>query len=129
VGHEKSTMTKNLKNAEVDLINVQPVTRDQLKDADKIEFEAHMKRYKELCLASYGQTKRGVFKKNPLPAPQHIIFLADPQGLQDMMNKSMHQTMIDQSTILANTIQNCLTETLKKRIEEGYVGPAYFQPR
>jgi hypothetical protein len=46
-----------------------------------------------------------------------------------MMNKFMHQTMIDQSTVLANTIQNCLTETLKKGIEKGYVGPAYFQPR
>jgi hypothetical protein len=36
-----------------------------------------------------------------------------------MMNKAMHQTMIDQLTVLANTIQNCLTKTLKKGIEEG----------
>jgi hypothetical protein len=80
-------------------------------------------------LASYGQTKGGVYKKNPLPAPQHITFSANPQGLQDMINKAMHQTMIDQSKVLANTIQNCLTEMLKKGTEEGYVGPAYFQPR
>jgi hypothetical protein len=39
---------KNMKNSEVDPSNVQPVTRDQLKDADKVEFEAHMKRYEEL---------------------------------------------------------------------------------
>jgi hypothetical protein len=44
------------------------------------------------------------------------------------MNKVMHQTMINQSTTLVNTIQNCLTEMLEKGIEEGYVGPAYFQP-
>jgi hypothetical protein len=60
-------MTKNTKNTEFDPSNVQPVTRDQLKDVDKAELEAHMKQYEELCLASYGQTKSGVFKKNPLP--------------------------------------------------------------
>jgi hypothetical protein len=45
-----------------------------------------------------------------------------------MMNKVMHQTMIDQAKVLANTIQNCLTETLKKGVEGGYLGLAYFQP-
>jgi hypothetical protein len=35
-----------------------------------------------------------------------------------MMNKDMHQTMINESTILANTIQNCLTETLKQGTED-----------
>jgi hypothetical protein len=68
-------------------------------------------------------------RKNPLLVPRHITFSADAQGLQDMMNKAMHQTMIDQSKVFANTIQNCLTETLKKGTEEGYVGPACFQPR
>jgi hypothetical protein len=63
-----------------------------------------MKRYEELCLASYGQTKSGVIKKTPLPGPQHIIFSVDPQGLQDMMNKATHQTMINQSTGLTNTL-------------------------
>jgi hypothetical protein len=58
--------------------NIQPVTRDQLKDADKSEFEAHMKRYEELCLASYAQNKSGVIKKNPRLGPQHITFSADP---------------------------------------------------
>jgi hypothetical protein len=122
-------MTKNLKNTDVDPTNVQPVSKDQLKDADKAKFKTHMKRYEELCFASYGQTKSRVYKKNPLPMPQHITFSADPQGLQDMMNKAMHQTMIDQSKVLANTIQNCLTETLKKGTEEGYMRPTYFQPR
>jgi hypothetical protein len=41
-------------------------------------------------LALCGQTKGGVYKKNPLPTPQQITFLADPQGIQDMMNKAMH---------------------------------------
>jgi hypothetical protein len=39
-----------------------------------------MKHYEELCLASYGQTKGGVFKKNPLPTPKKITFSADPKG-------------------------------------------------
>jgi hypothetical protein len=80
-------------------------------------------------LALCGQTKGGVYKKNPLPTPQQITFLADPQGIQDMMNKAMHQTMIDQSKVLANTIQNCLTEMLKKGTKDGYVGLAYFQTK
>jgi hypothetical protein len=87
-----------------------------------------MKHYEELCLASYSQTKGGVFKKNPLPTPKQVTFSADPEGLQDMMNKAMHQTMIDQAKVPASTIQNCLTETLKKGAEGGYMGPTYFQP-
>jgi hypothetical protein len=122
-------MTKNTKSGtfEVDLDNIQAITRDPLKDADKAEFEAHMKRYEELCLTSYGQSKGGVFKKNHLPIPKQVTFLADPEGLQDMMNKAMHEIMIDQAKVLANTIQNCLTKTLKKGAEGEYLGPAYFQ--
>jgi hypothetical protein len=48
----------------VDPDNVQAITKDQLKDTDKVEFEAHMKHYEELCMASYDQTKGGLFNKN-----------------------------------------------------------------
>jgi hypothetical protein len=34
-------MTKNMKNSKVDSSNVQPLTNDQLMDADKAKFEAH----------------------------------------------------------------------------------------
>jgi hypothetical protein len=88
--------------SEVDLENVQPITKDHLKDSDKAELEAHMKHYEELCLASYGQTKSGVFKKNPLPTPKQVTFSANPEWLQDMMTKAMHQIMIDQSKVFAN---------------------------
>jgi hypothetical protein len=90
-------MTKSTKNgpSEVDAENVHPIPKDQLKDSDKAEFEAHMKHYEELCLASYGQTKSGVFKKNHLPTPKQVTFSANPEGLQDMMTKNMHQTMVD----------------------------------
>jgi hypothetical protein len=115
--------------SEVDPENVQPITKDQLKDSDKAEFEARMKHYEELCLASYGQTKSGVFKKCPLPTPKQVTFSADPEGLQDMMTKDMHQTMIDQSKVLANTIQNAIIDAHKKGAEGGYLGPTYFQPK
>jgi hypothetical protein len=99
-------MTKPMKTGphEVDPDNVRAITRDQLKDTNKAEFEAHMKHYEELFLASYGQTKSGVFKKNPLPTPKQVTFSTDPEGLQDMMTKAMHQTMIDQSKVFANNI-------------------------
>jgi hypothetical protein len=49
-------MMKNTKTgaSEIDPENVQAITNDQLKDTDKAGFEAHMKHYEELCLASYG---------------------------------------------------------------------------
>jgi hypothetical protein len=76
-------MTKPTKTGlfEVDPKNVQSITKDQLKDVDKAEFEAHMRHYEELCLASYGQTKSGVFKKSPLPTPRKVTFSADPESL------------------------------------------------
>jgi DNA polymerase I-like protein with 3'-5' exonuclease and polymerase domains len=82
-------MTKNTKSGtfEVDSNNAQAITRDLLKDPHKAEFETHMKHYEELCLASYGQTKGGVFKKNHLPTPKQVTFSTDPEGLQDMINK------------------------------------------
>jgi hypothetical protein len=65
-------MMKNTKSGtfEVDPDNVQTITKNQLKDTDKAEFQAYMKHYEELCLVSYGQTKSGIFKKNPLPTPK-----------------------------------------------------------
>jgi hypothetical protein len=64
-----------------------------------------------------------------LPTPKQVTFSADPEGLQDMMTKAMHQTMIDQSKVFANTIQNAIIDALKQGVEGGYLGPAYFQPR
>jgi hypothetical protein len=124
-------MTKATKTgpSKADPENVQPITKDQLKDSDKAELEAHMKHYEELCLASYCQTKSGVFKKNPLPTPKQVTFSADPEGLQDMMTKAMHQTMIDQSMVFVNTIQNAIIDALKQGAAGGYLGPAYYQPK
>jgi hypothetical protein len=39
---------------EVNPENVQPITKDQLKDLDKAKLEAYIKHYEELCLAPYG---------------------------------------------------------------------------
>jgi hypothetical protein len=99
-----------------------------LKDTDKAEFEAHMRHYEELCQTSYGQTKNGIFKKSLLPMPKQVTFSANPESLQNMMTKAMHQTMIDQAKVFANTIQNSLIEAFKKGAEGGYLGLAYFQP-
>jgi hypothetical protein len=46
-----------------------------------------------------------------------------------MMTKVMHQTMIDQSKVFMNTIQNVIIDALKKGVEGGYLGPAYYQPK
>jgi hypothetical protein len=100
--------------SKIDRENIKVITKDQLKDTDKAkaEFEVYMMHYEELCLASYGQTKNGIFKKSLLPMPKQVTFLAYPKSLQDMMTKAMHQMMIDQAKVLANTIQNSLIEAL-----------------
>jgi hypothetical protein len=64
-----------------------------------------------------------------LPTPKQVTISADPEGLQDMMTKAMHQIMIDQSKVFANTIQNAIIYALKKGAEGGYLGPAYYQPK
>jgi hypothetical protein len=86
-----------------------------------------VKHFEELCLASYGRTKSGIFKKNPLQTPKQVTYSADPEALQDMMTKAMHQMMIDQTKVFANTVQNSLIEALRKGVG-GYLRPAYFQP-
>jgi hypothetical protein len=113
--------------SEIDPENVQAITRDQLKDAHKTKFEAHM-HYEELCLTSYGQTKGGIFKKSSLPTPKQVTFSADSESLSDMMTKATHQTTIDQAKVFANTFPNSLIEALNKGAEGVYLGPAYFQP-
>jgi hypothetical protein len=45
------------------------------------------------------------------------------------MTKAMNHTMIDQSKIFANTIQNAIIDALKKGAEGGYLGHAYYQPK
>jgi hypothetical protein len=89
--------------------NVQPITKDQLKDLDKYELEAHMKHYEELCLASYGQTKSGVFKKSPLPTPKQVTFSADPEGLQDMM--------IHANCCIPSTMHQCIIQWIGDSVE------------
>jgi hypothetical protein len=87
-----------------------------------------VKHYEELCLASYGQTKSGVFKKNPLPTLKQVTFSANPEKHQDMMTKAMRQMMIDQSKVFTNTIQNAIIDALKQGAAGGYLGHAYYQP-
>jgi hypothetical protein len=46
-----------------------------------------------------------------------------------MLTKVMHQTMIDQAKVFANTVQNSLIKALNKGAKGGYLGLAYFQPK
>jgi hypothetical protein len=45
------------------------------------------------------------------------------------MTKAMYQTMIEQSKVFANTIQNSIIDAIKKGVEGGFLRPAYFQPK
>jgi hypothetical protein len=78
---EKSIMSKISQPSEVVKENIPPVTKEHLKEAGRAEFDAFMKQYEELCLASFNQTKNGVIKKNPLLGSRHITFSGDPGSL------------------------------------------------
>ena len=122
-------MTGNLKvPAEVDTSNIQEITADQLKGEQKAEYDACMAEYGRLLMGSFGLTREGTVKKAPLPRPQQIIVQADPGKLQDMMNEAMHKSLVDQSSVFNNTVQNCVKEVLREEIMSGFKGPAYFQP-
>jgi hypothetical protein len=93
-----------------DLDNVQPITKDQLKDSDKAEFEAHMEHYEELCLASYGQTKSGVFKKNPLPT----LSYGPPHGSPHVSRHLSHRVPAPHSTSTSHMASAMLAGPMRK---------------
>ena len=92
------------KPEEISADNIQPITEDQLKPADKAEYDACMEEYRQLLMGNFGRTRDGAVKKAPLPRPWHVIVHAEPRKLQEMMTKAMHHSLIDQSSVFNNTV-------------------------
>jgi len=89
-----------------------------------------MEEYKQLCLKSISLNRSGeVIQKGALPMPRQIIFEANPGKLQEMVDSAINRVLINQSSVLSNTVFNVVARTLKEgQIPPSYVGPAYHQP-
>ena len=65
-----------------------------------------------------------------LPMPRQITFEANPGKLQEMVDSAINRALINQSSVLSNTIFNVVARTFKEgEVPLSYVGPAYHQPR
>jgi len=61
--------------------------------------------------------------------PRQITFEANPGKLQDMVDNAINHALINQSSVLSNTVFNVVARTFKEgQAPPLYVSPAYHQP-
>ena len=60
--------------------------------------------------------------------PRQITFEANRGKLQEMVDSAINRALINQSSVLPNTIFNAVARTFKEgQVPPAYVGPAYHQ--
>jgi len=119
-----------MSNTDFDLENVIPVTEANLREEQKQAMAKAMEDYKQLCLRAFNINKSGeVIQKEALPMPWQITFEANPRKLQEMVYSAINRALINQSSVLSNTVFNAVARTFKEgQVPPSYVGPAYHQP-
>ena len=119
-----------MSNTDFDTNNIIPVTEANLRDEQKQAMAKAMEEYKQLCLKSFSVNRSGeVIQKEALPMPRQITFEANPGKLQEMVDNAINRALINQSSVLSNTVFNAVARTFKEgQIPQSYVGPAYHQP-
>jgi len=61
--------------------------------------------------------------------PHQITFEANPGKLKDMVDNAINHVLINQSSVLSNTVFNTVARTFKEgQTPPLYMGPAYHQP-
>jgi len=61
--------------------------------------------------------------------PRQITFEANPSKLQDMVDNAINHALINQSSVLSNTVYNAVARTFKEgQAPPSYMGPTYHQP-
>jgi len=119
-----------MSNTDFDTDNIIPMTEANLKDEQKQAMAKAMEEYKQLCFKSFSVNKSGkVIQKEALPMPRQITFEANPGKLQEMVDNPINRALINQSSVLSNTVFNAMARTFKEgQVPPAYVGPAYHQP-
>ena len=70
-----------------------------------------------------------MIQKEALSMPRQITFETYPIKLQEMVDSVINRALINQSSVLSNTVFNAAARTLKEgQVPPSYVGPAYHQP-
>ena len=70
-----------------------------------------------------------MIQKEALSMPRQITFEANPGKLQEMVDSAINRALINQSSVLSNTVFNAVARTFKEgQVPLAYVGPAYHQP-
>jgi len=117
-------------HTEFDTENIIAVTEADLMDEQKQAMAKAMEEYKQLCLKSFSVNRSGeVIQKQELSMPREITFEANPGKLQDMVDNAINRALINQSSVLSNTIFNAVARTFKEgQAPPLYVGLAYHQP-
>jgi len=89
-----------------------------------------MEEYKQLCLKSFSVNRSGeVIQKLELPMPRQITFEANPGKLNGMVDNAIDRALINQSSVLSNTVFNVMARTFKEgQTPPLYMGPTYHQP-
>jgi len=120
----------NMSNTDFDLENVILMTEANLRDEQKQAMAKAMEEYKQQCLKSFSINRSGeVIQKEALLAPRQITFEANPSKLQDMVDCAINRALINQASVLSNTVFNAVARTFKEgEVPPNYVGPAYHQP-
>jgi len=105
----------NMSNTEFDTENIIAVTEADLKDEQKQAMAKAMEEYKQLCLKSFSVNMSGdVIQKQELPLPRQITFEANLGKLQDMVDNAINHALINQSSVLSNTVFNVVARTFKE---------------
>jgi len=104
-----------MSNTDFDLENVIPMTEANLKDEQKQAMAKAMEEYKQLCLKSFSINRSSeVIQNEALPMPRQITFEANPGKLQEMVDNVINHALINQSSVLSNTVFNVVARTFKK---------------
>jgi hypothetical protein len=75
------------------------------------------------------QQEGEVIQKLELPMSRQITFETNPCKLQDMIDNAINRALINQSSVLSNTVFNVVARTFKEgQTPPLYMGPAYHQP-
>lgn len=122
--------------------NIVLVTIEHLSDEQKAEMKKLVQQMQHMCLGCYSVTRQGeLIQKNKVEFPKLIEEKTDkkPDGeqdgdreeskptLQDRIDSAVHHALINQSSVLVNTLTGMIKSVVDGSIdEEKTKGPIYF---
>jgi len=105
------------------------VTEEHINDVQKQQVAQAVDGFKAACLLSFSFVGRQgkVIQKGALPSPHPITITQDPMKFQELFDQAMHHTLINQSKVMTNSVQNAIYQMINSQLTPGYKGSAYSQ--